>query len=696
MARKKYIIDFTINSGGAEGSAKRVSAALKDADKYAQKFADSMTRAYGVSGRAGQSSAQQIAQAQTQAAGQAVKVQQAAAQKIDIGLQQLQVSAIKFGDAQRAAAEKAATAQKASVASQVVSLSKLQASGLDLQSKLAQAQAKRLRDEDRLHAKSLSDEQVALKVRNTLIADSNKARVDAALQAAKVERGLIKENTDGYGKMATAIIAAQLATRALIDLAHTAGQAVTDAGLKSQKLTAGFIADRDSLGELASVMDRPLDNKFSLDIARYNVKTGFKPEEGRSFLNELYNSGAQHVGRHISEEQFEKYKVLAGQFAVQTHIDPQVVGDLAGNILASTDFSKYGDKAAQEALAKLNATYQIGKRGRGGNATLLTNFVKSASVLLRENREEGIMTSPENVMAGISVMAERNPNDAETFLRHASQGLRKLDDKKAGPLLKEAGITLKDDPFQAAAKLSPVLKAEAARRGEGTRAFDILGEMFNEREAQGIATLVGRGVDSGVIKDRLEYGKQFSGPDAALRLLSGQAGSEAFRSRQADAEIRLAELERGSEVSKLDVVRRQALSGLVRRKEIDTNASNVKDYLVGKTSFGLLGSGEQVRIDEEAQRLLQRVTPKGAKPAPWSDMLNFTPLAREQDLSRQLGRAEDAGVDPIREIGKLLTATEETNRLLQEQLNIAKQAQARQGGGNQIARPAPPLLPLRP
>jgi hypothetical protein len=642
MASKVYRIVFKVDDAQAQQTIKRSTSGFEAMEKAAARAA---TAASAAAAKAGQAAQQATAAAVQGTAKRA---------KAETDLDALQDRLVQRDYARRARFE----AQKERASERSAKSQERDAQRLDaLQDRLVQRDyARRVSferrkveeaeraaaREERLRSKVLSDEQVELKVRDAIVDRHNQRRIDSALKAAGVERKSVADSTRealiGFGKQA-------LALGGLAELARTYGQAVTDAGTKSKQLTADFVARREGLGELASILDRKVDNRLVLEQAKYDVDTGFKPEESKRFQASLMNSGAQFIGKNIGKDQAERFQVMAGQFAVANQMDPEIAGDLAGQILASTDYTKHGNKAAEQALGDLNTVFQIGKRGRGSNPVLQHQFVKAASTLLRENREEGIMASPADVMTGISVLAERNPEDAETFLRNASQGLRKFGDKKAGPLLQRAGITAKDDTFGAARKLAPVIRQEAQRRG--LKDIDVLNESFDERESQGIATLIGKGIEGGAIEDRRAYGRQMGGAAQASRIIGEYQKSETYHDREAEAVIRQAQAERGAENSKLETARKYTLGRLIRDRKIDANGTNFRDYLVGKTSFGMLGSGEQVRIDEEVQRDIRAATPANAEKAPWSDYLNVTPTARESDLTRQIRRAEAAGGDPL-------------------------------------------------
>jgi hypothetical protein len=122
-------------------------------------------------------------------------------------------------------------------------------------------------------------------------------------------------------------------------------------------------------------------------------------------------------------------------------------------------------------------------------------------------------------------------------------------------------------------------------------------------------------------------------------------GGERLLLRKRKAETELAEAERGAENSRLEILRQEARTNLIRRKEIDTGS--LVDAAGNALPFSMVGDRAQARIDAEAQAILIRRM--GRDDSPWSDVLNVSPLARESDLNRRMGRMDAAGRDPLRD-----------------------------------------------
>lgn len=432
------------------------------------------------------------------------------------------------------------------------------------------------------------------------------------------------------------------------------GRAITDAQQKSLQLTKQFSESRDTLGELATLMGRTADNQFTLDIGRFNRATGFRPEEGRQFLTEFYNTGAQFLGRlgtgDVGQREQEQYRIQAGQLGLARQLEPTIIGDLAGAVLGFRDYSKLGEGASEAALGTLNQALAVLGRGRGANATLARQFSQLAAATLNEDEMMGVFQDPSDLAAVVSIAAEQNPEEAAATVRAVMRGIRGFDKKRTAPLLQRAKITPKTEFIPAMEQLAPVVVEEAAR--EGKKVEDVLAEYFEDQLTRtGIATMINRGVVGGGFEDRLRFGRKVQGPAPAEAMIGEYMAGERGQKRMADADVILAELERGAENSKLEVVRRQALAELIRSREIDTATTNIQDYLFNRATFGTLGTAEQRRIDVRARDILNRRTPEAAIPE--GGMFGHLRFGAEdigQAFNRQIAAIEEFGGNPLADV----------------------------------------------
>lgn len=523
-------------------------------------------------------------------------------------------------------------------------------------------------------------------------AQAERRKIDEAERSAKRSQEIADrdDTLKRYALQAAALTG-------LTALAYTYGRAATEAGERSRALTATFVSEREQLGEMATLLGRPNDNKFALEMARFNVTTGMRPGERNAFLTELLNSGAQFKGSKISEKEFGEFAQQSAALTTALGFDPGQTGNLAGTVLGFQDFSKFGDRASEEALGKLSSGFQILGHGKGAPGVMARQFAMLTSASLSEDEMRGTFTgdkASDEAAIALSIAAEKHDAQAAELVKIATRGLRAFDDEKTGPLLAKAGIKPSTGFIAAVEQLAPVIEQEAASI-PGGKTEDVLRKKFADvGTAEALAVFLNKGVFEGGFAERRQFAEGVQGPGKAMETIGKFQQDQVFGNRQADALNALDQAERGSKNSKLDIIRKQALASLGKQGKVDTTGAIFKDYLVGATAFGALGSGEQVRIDEEAQRLIRQTTPKGAAAAPWSDIFNVTPTAREEDLNRAIGRSEAAGGDPMHDIAKILL---QQNGLLKEQNDLMKQDRGGPNGRAPAPLPGAPVGgPVRP
>lgn len=492
-------------------------------------------------------------------------------------------------------------------------------------------------------------------------------------------------------KMNAALAGAALAGAAMLGKAlQDINAAMDKAAQRSRELAQNFGAGRDQLGELAAIQGKTLDNQFALDFARFNRQTGMTAAESKAYQTQLYNAGVQYSGKNISAPEFGQYAEQAGRLGQAWRLQPDVMGDLAGSLLGSRDYSRFGENASEQALADLNKMLAIGSRGRGENRVLADAMSKLMAANMSEDEFRGTFRTGEEVATLVSTIAESRPQEPEVYARAAIRGLR---GKEAAPLREAAGITPNMPFFEQINRIAPLIEKEA--RAGGTNVNDVVSKYFNdEREQVGIATLINRGVAGGVIADRMRFGAENEGVGAAFGRINQYEGTEAAALRRAQADVALAEAQRGAENSGVDILRSQALAELVRTKAIGTGVTGVKDWLsqggpikgipVARDIFNQIPDPEQARINAEASRILERrmqAAGLGTAGFDFDWARSITPEGREATLRGGIEAVRGAGRDPFSD------AMNQNNRLL-EQNNRLMEQQLRQQGGVRAPLPA--------
>jgi hypothetical protein len=535
---------------------------------------------------------------------------------------------------------------------------------LKLDKSKADQESKEFRDAEKKRNKELlTDAQAAEAAKLDTVRRANRAKIQSQTELLEAN----KRTSEALIGFTTA--AAQKGFQVITDLASAYGQALQKAMEKQKEMTANFSGQRDSLGELATLMGERADNQFTLKMARYNAATGFKQEEGRQFLTELYNSGAQFKGTRISDKEFEQYAKQTGALAVARQIRPDIVGDVAGSVLGFSDYNKSGEQASEQALGKVNSALAIMGRGKGDNAVLARQFSMLSSASLNEDEMRGTFQNSDEVAATISIAAEKHDAQAAELSKMAIRAMRGFGGKKKqAAILKEAGVTAQDGFIQALHKLAPVVERKAKQQGVKTE--DILRQNFEDEGAiDALNVFLNKGVAGGGFADRAQYGKEVQGPAPALGMIKESQASERGMLRQRAAELEVARAERGAEFSKLEILRKEALAQLVREKKVDTTNSNLVDYIADKTTFGALGSTEQHRIDNRVKEILDKRTPAAAiaeAKAKGGGRTVWGAEAKQEALNRQIDAIERNGGNALGDAEAVNELKEQTKMMRDE------------------------------
>lgn len=524
MARKVYKIGFEIDSSKGEAAARRISAALAGVDRAGARAAAGWQRAYDQQGAAAEGSARRstrahqeaqrkvdvglfqlkasavkFADAQVAGAERARRAQDAMVQRGMVGLDQLRLKAIAFGDAQARAAEKAAAAAAKAQAAQrrafektVVPLSSLQASGLNLQDRVAREQAAGRRAFERQVIPVDSLRASGLGLQDRIAAEEAKAhgrRQSAAernaRQLAAIEdrylRDEYRRRVEYQRKLEEDADAASGRREAAI--AHTAGVVTTAAlaGLQVIHQTYRQL-EEEALAAAAATLElrkslridatlkgaETTDNKALMEALGFRAKTGLGQAEAGEFTRQFLGSvpiafQKGNIAKGVSEDLMTQ----AGIMAARHGGDAGTRGELAGLL---GQFGKIG--SAREGLGQLEAIRIALTEGRGDDTPLTQQLLKAAGSIVREGGTVGSLPEMAALIGVTSLSA--GPQEAGTRAEQVVRALRAgLTKQRGGPgtkvpqgkYLKDLGITEKDSLEGALGKIAPDLqKAEASGR----------------------------------------------------------------------------------------------------------------------------------------------------------------------------------------------------------------------------------------
>jgi predicted nuclease with TOPRIM domain len=250
---------------------------------------------------------------------------------VDVGLNKLQMSGIALQDRLTATATKGAAERQRifdrAVRDEMNRDGRAVEQQIAMMERQARGRQKLIDGSAAMQATYLRREYTATEVNaiamNRLADVTNRKRVDGAAKVMAAEkltfggavRGALGLDS-AVGKIGVSAAVATLGLQAALKVAQELGDAVSRAGQKSLERTAKFGEQRDQYGELATLMGEKADNKFTLGQAKFNAKVGFTADEGKAFLTEQYNSGAQFIDKTISKDEFKQLSEQGGRIAV--------------------------------------------------------------------------------------------------------------------------------------------------------------------------------------------------------------------------------------------------------------------------------------------------------------------------------------------------------------------------------------------
>jgi hypothetical protein len=450
------------------------------------------------------------------------------------------------------------------------------------------------------------------------------------------------------GASSLAMGAAAAGTQKLLDLLGGIPAAFAAAEQAQQRFSGRFASQQDQLAELAAISGQPLDATFVRQFAQFNRRTGFRAQESLAFQQSLLNTGAQYVGRNISEPEARQFQEQLGQLALARGLDPSIAGNIGGTALALTNYNQFGEGASEEATTRVNRALAILGRGAGENRALAESLTKVTAASVNEDSLRGSFRSMDEAAALISTMAEGMPQETEVYTRATLRGLRDFEGT-AKPLLEKAGITPQTPTLEAIQRLAPVVEEEARRKGLTIQ--DVLAQYFpDERTSKGLAVAINRGVAGGVIEDRLKYGQQFGRAETQAQI-DAYRKSNRGRMRMADAAVESAEITRGAATEEVDILRRRALARMIESGQIGSVSNEMTKFIQGVGSFGALGS-EGAQIDAQVQTELRQKLLEAGGQSPFGegifgDRQDLDPNARANQFNAAIGRLREKGVDPL-------------------------------------------------
>lgn len=518
---------------------------------------------------------------------------------------------------------------------------------IGLDKSAAVSAAARLREEMRQVSAGISADAKAAaadEVRHATQARDVKGRFikGYAAEAKKAYAEVGAAGQQSFGSVATAASAtlnvAQFVARQIAELAT----AMDKVGQKSREMTREFTSQRDKTRALAAVEGADPNNAFTLSIHEFAKRNAMSFDEALNFRGDFANNAQQYKDRNISDAEYKQYQELSARQMVRSLASAESSAAFASSFL-SDDLTKFGENAAEEAFRRQFEVAQIYDAGKGSATENFSAFNALKSALRSDDALAGAFKTDAELATIGSIANAAGPERQRDQVNDLVRNLRRVDNERLNDLKSRAGVTNDMGTRATIEKLTPLLVEEAKAKGLGMD--QVIGGYIPDVGArEALSNQVKLGVLGGGYAQRDAVLAASNAPGAGQAALDTFMGTEVAQTRVADADVVMAQAERGAENSKLDIVRKQALARLHRDRRIDTDATVLRDFIAGKASWGAVGDANQVRIDDEVQKL---VDARSGESAPWT--LGITPLSREAELRDRMTAMEARGIDPAKE-----------------------------------------------
>ncbi|WP_422928356.1 hypothetical protein [Singulisphaera sp. PoT] len=652
MAKRSYKISFQIESTKAEAAARKLVTSMTQLDKAATKAGASIDKAFAklnTSATAGANTATaavaNLGAAHTQAAG--AKAHAAAAQKIDVGLHSLQMSAVKFGDLQRAAADKAQKAHLASVDKRMkaeeaaktrsmVGIDQLRMSGIKMQGDLLRAAERAQAAKDKLVVKSLSNEDVALRARNSMMAKANQARINQAIAAGSAEKKSFIESAAGAmgleGALTSVAVAGAGIAALVVSVESLAESFVSakDSALEMARKTLDTLSD---LREISAIKEKafPSDEelKHHLDVRK---ASGMTHPEAVTLRNELANTMGTVGFDKINQEQRDKLEVFAAQFAARTGGGEGTVKARAGAIGLIPSFMEGNNLQAEDvADAATKVDILLGK-GRGTQKQSTEQYAKVLTAMT-SGELEGRFHDP-YAAAGLTAIASKSgPGSAATAVEQGVRGLERFGKmtmskgalQSQGETITEAGIEDADNPDVKFRKFFKYLDTKL-QKGQSLDKFLQDRGFANQAERRSIGRFY-EGHLSGdyerIMDDAAKPVEKGLAAEKAKEYLESKTGRYKIALANRDA----ATTERGMKHVEYETGRVEAEDDLIREGMDDTGMGKFQQKWESLKTLGFR-TGRDVMIDKRmAENRRKQIEDLGGKAEPPRDGMSVGDLA---------------------------------------------------------------------
>lgn len=310
------------------------------------------------------------------------------------------------------------------------------------------------------------------------------------------------------------------------------------------------------------------------DAEEFIKSVGFHSDaQGAKFLTTFSSDVAQYIGDPgekgklglISNAEGAKYRKHVAASSVLGGVDAENANKVAGAILGSTNWNKYGNKAGMTAAAQYERSMGIMSRGRGDINVNARNYARLVNEMVQVDREEGRLTGDDALdKAAILIreVSEYNPEESEVFVRNWAEASRMLNKKGTKEQWKKAGMAY-DDPADAARKALVYFKKlkAAGKIPQGKTFIDWLRNDANVAirggaGGQAIASAEAKGMG----KAALEGVADINADTVQGKLASAIQNDEAYQADQAARQQSASERSIGDMTASIDKARKLGMA----------------------------------------------------------------------------------------------------------------------------------------
>lgn len=376
---------------------------------------------------------------------------------------------------------------------------------------------------------------------------------------------------------------------------------------RAAEVAKEILATRDSLRELEGITGRKANLATTREMYQFGAATGMTPEQSGDFQAALAGAGEQYKANlgegEIGAREMADLNLATGRVAVAKKIDPKAMATLAGTIIGTSDWSKFGDQAGENAAAMATNSINIINAGQGDPSLMARQVNQVIAAMVNEDEMKNIFRNASDAAIATSVSAEKNPEQAAVLTRATARALFKYE----SPVVQAARIGPEDDYFSASEKMAKHLADKAA---EGIKVKDYLNApeaKFGELDAEGILVATGAGVEKGLFAQRREA---ITGPEAMrAEWTETEADHEgAVALKLQEARRKDAEFKRGLPKARLAPFHEQAVGDLIRDDEIDNSWTNFRDNLGNMSPARLLGLSASSRDSRINTRIAENLS----------------------------------------------------------------------------------------